>query len=203
MCFLCLTCSNDTSLLLIICSAVILNAFHCSLFPSLSDYSPQPGQELPLPSPGLLRCLSGTDLTTVHLGSVCMLLSDLLLLRLQRARGPLGAVSCHRLFCVLSLFLKVMVEDGIGNRFWFFRLLFRQEKTSSGLWHRHTRLEGHLTPFTSGNLDLFPNPAGVLLPLLLPVEFHIGSHQECKSPKAASYCSSLLIFCPSDALSRG
>lgn len=41
-----------------------------------------------------------------------------LLLQLQRARGHLGVVSCHRLFCVLSLFLKVIVEDGIGNHFW-------------------------------------------------------------------------------------
>ena len=145
--------------------------FNYSLSPSLSDYCPQP-MELPLPSPGLLCCpVQNQSLRLSFRDSVCMLLVTLLL-RLQRARGHLGVVSCRRLFCVLSLFLKVIVEDGIGNHFGFQAPFWIRKDFAWPLASRH-KTGGGTWLLLHLEVDLFPNPAGVLLPLLLPVEVYI------------------------------
>lgn len=175
--------------------------FHCSFFPSLSDYSPQP-VELPLPSPGVLCCpVQNQTLRLSFRDSVCMLLVTLLR-RLQWARGPLGVASCHRLFCVLSLFLKVMVEDGIGNRFWFSGSFLDKKRLhlASGIDTQDWR--GHLTPFTSGGGPV-SKPSWCPAPAALAGWIPHLAHKNARAPKkVASYCSSLLIFYPSQCLEQ-
>ena len=158
--------------------------------------------ELPLPSPGLLCCpVQNQSLQLSFRDSVCMLLVTLLL-RLQRARGHLGVVSCRRLFCVLSLFLKVIVEDGIGNHFWISGSFLDKKRLrlASGIKTQDWR--GHLTPFTSGGGPV-SKPSWCPAPASLACWILHLAHRNARAPKkVASYCYSLLIFYPSKCLEQ-
>lgn len=199
MYFVCLTikwCLTPDNL---VCSH--FDAFYLFTLSSLSDYSPQL-MELPPPSPGLLCGPVQNRTLQPSLGdSVCMLLVTLLL-RWQRARGPLGAVSRHRLFCVLSRFLKVIVEDEIDNHFWFSGSFLDKKRLhlASGIKTQDWR--GHLPPFTSGG-------GPVSKPSQCPAHASLAcwilhlAHKNARALKeTASYCYSLLTCYPSKCLEQ-
>ena len=141
------------------------------------------------------------DLTTVSRGAVCAL-SVTLLLWWQGARGLLDAVSRHRLFCVLSRFFKVIVEDGIDNHFWFSGSFLDKKRLhlASGIKTQDWR--GHLPPFTSGGGPV-SEPSQCPAPTSLACWILHLAHKNARALKeAASYCYFLRTCYPSKCLER-
>lgn len=126
-----------------------------------------------------------------------------LLLRLQRARGPLGAVSCADCSVSLPLFPKVMVEDGIGNRFWFSGSFLDKKRTHPWPLASTHKTGGAPDSFHLWRWTCFQTQLVSCSRCSCRLNSTSGS-QECKSPekKRASYCSSLLIFYPSQCLEQ-
>lgn len=175
--------------------------FTYPLSPSLSDCSPQL-MELRPPSPGLLRGPVQNQTLHPSLGGAVCALSVTLLLWWQGARGLLDAVSRHRLFCVLSRFLKVIVEDGIDNHFWFSGSFLDKKRLhlASGIKTQDWR--GHLPPPTSGGGPV-SKPSQCPAPTSLACWILHLAHKNARALKeAASYCYFLQTRYPSKCLEQ-
>ena len=135
---------------------------------------------LPCPEP---------DLTTVIQGLCLNAVGDIAAPITMSSWASWCSFLSQTVLCPLPLFKS---HGGTWNwqPFLVFRLLFRQEKTSPGLWHRHTRLEGAPDSFHLWRWTCFQTQLVSCSRCSCRLNSTSGS-QECKSPEESGV---LLLF---------
>lgn len=140
--------------------------------------------------------LSEPDLTTVIQGLCLYALGDIAAPDYNELVGLLVLASCHRLFCVLSLFFKSHGGRWNWQPFWFSGSFLDKKRLHWPLAYDTQDWRGHLTPFTSGGGPV-SKPSWCPAPAACQLNSTSGS-QESQEPerRVASYCSSLPNILP-------